>query len=53
MLYQPAGLDDNELVHQLATLYGPGIQPQRNLIANTLLLMRTDDRFGGVVSRRP
>ncbi|WP_433599184.1 cytochrome P450 [Nocardia sp. CA-135953] len=49
LLHHPAGLDDSEMVHQLATLYGPGIEPQRNLITNTLLLMLTDDRFGGVV----
>jgi cytochrome P450 len=36
-------------VHQLAVLYGGGIEPQQNLIANTVLLMLTDDRFAGEV----
>ncbi|NUS45196.1 MAG: cytochrome P450 [Mycobacteriaceae bacterium] len=43
----PAGLDDLEVVHQLAVLYGGGIEPLQNLIVNTLLLMVTDERFGG------
>ncbi|MBB5911801.1 cytochrome P450 [Nocardia transvalensis] len=40
-------LDDMEMIHQLVTLYGAGIEPQQNLIVNTLLLMMTDDRFAG------
>ncbi|WP_067690107.1 cytochrome P450 [Nocardia jejuensis] len=49
MLAHPAGLTDVEMLHQLATLYGAGIEPQQNLIVNTLLLMLADDRFGGSV----
>ncbi|QLY29208.1 cytochrome P450 [Nocardia huaxiensis] len=49
MLRHPAGLSDTEMVHQLATLYGAGIEPQQNLIVNTLLLILADDRFGGNV----
>ncbi|RJO76906.1 cytochrome P450 [Nocardia panacis] len=49
MLRHPAALDDTEMVHQLATLYGAGIEPQQNLISNTLLLILTDERFGGSV----
>ncbi len=49
MLRHPAELTDTEMVHQLATLYGAGIEPQQNLIVNTLLLSLTDDRFGGNV----
>ncbi|MEU7768097.1 cytochrome P450 [Nocardia sp. NPDC049190] len=41
-------LDDAELINQLVTLYGAGIEPLQNLIVNTLLLMLTDDRFAGV-----
>ncbi|MGV9817453.1 cytochrome P450 [Nocardia xishanensis] len=41
------GLDDVEMIHQLVTLYGAGIEPEQNLIVNTLLLMLTDDRFAG------
>ncbi|WP_459546912.1 cytochrome P450 [Nocardia sp. X0981] len=45
----PVQLDDEEMLHQLVTLYGAGISPPQNLIANTLLLMLTDERFGGNV----
>ncbi len=47
LIAHSSGLDDLEMVHQLATLYGAGIEPQQNLIVNTLLLMLTDDRFAG------
>ncbi|MBB5911937.1 cytochrome P450 [Nocardia transvalensis] len=40
-------LTDEEMIHQLVTLYGAGIEPQVHLVSNTLLLMLTDDRFGG------
>ncbi|UGT43364.1 cytochrome P450 [Nocardia yamanashiensis] len=47
-----AGLSDEEMVHQLVLLFAAGVEPPLNLIANTLLLMMTDDRFttpaGGV-----
>ncbi|MFI2285725.1 cytochrome P450 [Nocardia beijingensis] len=49
LLRQPAELDDSEVVHQLASFYGAGIELQQNLVANTLLLILTDDRFGGSV----
>uniref|UniRef100_UPI0035A241D3 cytochrome P450 n=1 Tax=Nocardia pseudovaccinii TaxID=189540 RepID=UPI0035A241D3 len=49
MLNHPAELDDMEMVHQMANLYGGGIEPQQNLIINTLLLILTDDRFAGGV----
>ncbi|MBB5913010.1 cytochrome P450 [Nocardia transvalensis] len=49
LLRHPAGLDEEELVHQLVTFYGAGIELQLNLIVNTLLLILTDDRFGGEV----
>ncbi|WP_405494062.1 cytochrome P450 [Nocardia sp. NBC_00511] len=45
-----ADLTDDELVHQLVTIYGAGIEPLTNLIANTLLLMLIDDRFSGVAA---
>lgn len=47
LLQHAVGLDDVEMIHQLVTLYGAGIEPQQNLIVNTLLLMLTDDRFAG------
>ncbi|MGN2639686.1 cytochrome P450 [Nocardia takedensis] len=49
LAHHPAGLDDVEMLSQLISFYGAGIEPQQNLIANTLLLMVTDDRFGGNV----
>lgn len=42
-----AALDDEEMLHQLVLLYAAGISPPQNLIVNTLLLMLTDQRFGG------
>ncbi|MGW4716661.1 cytochrome P450 [Nocardia sp. NPDC004260] len=47
LAHHPAGLDDEEMLSNLISLYGAGIEPQQNLITNTLLLMLTDDRFGG------
>ncbi|WP_159850579.1 cytochrome P450 [Nocardia sp. CY41] len=49
LLRHPAGLSDTELVHQVGTIYGAGIEPQQNLIVNTLRLILTDERFGGSV----
>ncbi|NKY51956.1 cytochrome P450 [Nocardia vermiculata] len=49
LLQHPAGLDETEMVSHLASLYGAGIELQQNLIVNTLLLIFTDDRFGGHV----
>nr|WP_229718613.1 cytochrome P450 [Nocardia jinanensis] len=49
LLRHPAALDEAEMVHQVAGHYGAGIEFQQNLIANTLLLILTDDRFGGSV----
>lgn len=42
-----AALSDEEVLHQLVLLYAAGISPPQNLIATTLLLMLTDQRFGG------
>ncbi|MGQ4619002.1 cytochrome P450 [Nocardia sp. R7R-8] len=47
LAHHPANLTDGELLAQLMSFYGAGIEPTRNLITNTLLLMLTDDRFGG------
>jgi cytochrome P450 len=46
LAHHPANLDDTEMLSQLISFYGAGIEPQQNLITNTLLLMLTDDRFG-------
>ncbi|MBF6435697.1 cytochrome P450 [Nocardia cyriacigeorgica] len=47
LVSHPANLDDEELLSNLISFYGAGLEPQQNLILNTLLLMLTDDRFGG------
>ncbi|MFI5779390.1 cytochrome P450 [Nocardia sp. NPDC051570] len=47
LVADPAELSDEEMLHQIVTLYGAGIEPQRNLITNTLVLMLTDERFAG------
>jgi cytochrome P450 len=49
LLRRPAGLNQEEMVHQVAGHYGAGIEFQQNLIANTLLFILTDDRMGSGV----
>lgn len=44
-----AALDDTEVSHHVSQIYGTGIEFELNLIANTLLLVLSDDRFGGSV----
>jgi len=50
LLTHPAGLDDEEVVHQLVTIYGATSEPLTNLIVNTLLLLMTRPDFGGEVA---
>lgn len=40
-------LTDEEMCHQLVVLMGAGSEPQQNLIANSLRLLLSDDRFAG------
>lgn len=47
LIEHPAQLTDEELVHQLILMLGAGIEPERNLIANGLLLILSDERFFG------
>ncbi|MFE0103524.1 cytochrome P450 [Streptomyces sp. NPDC059009] len=47
LLAHSSGLDDMEMLHQLVTLYGAGIEPLTNLITNTVLRILTDDQFSG------
>ncbi|MFE9328288.1 hypothetical protein ACIHDR_45900 [Nocardia sp. NPDC052278] len=47
LIDHPSKLNDDEIVAQLISFYGAGIEPLHNLILNTLHLMLTDDRFGG------
>ncbi|WP_228002470.1 cytochrome P450 [Nocardia australiensis] len=49
MAHHHTELDDTEMLCQLISFYGAGLEPQQNLIVNTLLLMLTDNRFGGDV----
>ncbi|WP_051163524.1 cytochrome P450 [Nocardia brevicatena] len=46
LLNHPARLDEEEMVHQVISLYGVGMGPMQSLIINTLRLLLTDDRFG-------
>ena len=43
MMEHPADLTDEELAHQLTLVMGAGIEPQSNLIANTMRLLLIDD----------
>ncbi|MGW5381125.1 cytochrome P450 [Nocardia sp. NPDC003963] len=45
LIGHPAQLSDEELVDQLLAVYQAGIEPARDLVANTLLLILTDPRF--------
>ncbi|MFD8434809.1 cytochrome P450 [Streptomyces microflavus] len=46
LIQHPAGLRDEELKDQLVMLMGAGVEPERNLIANALLLMLAGDQPG-------
>lgn len=50
LIAHPARLNDEELAHQLILLMGAGTEPEQNLIANSLRLLLSDDRFGGDLS---
>ncbi|MEV6362701.1 cytochrome P450 [Nocardia asteroides] len=47
LVQHPQQLCDEELMNQLLTMYGAGIEPTLNLILNTVRLMLTDHRFAG------
>ncbi|NKY35506.1 cytochrome P450 [Nocardia speluncae] len=49
LLRHSAELSDEEVSHHVSQVYGTGIEFELNLIVNTLLLILTDDRFGGSV----
>ncbi|MFC3962834.1 cytochrome P450 [Nocardia jiangsuensis] len=53
LIQHPAGLTDEEMVHQLVLFFAAGVEPPVNLIANTLLLMLTDPRFTSSDGRVP
>lgn len=53
LVQDPAELSDEEMVHQLVLLFAAGVEPPVNLIANTLLLMLTDDRFISALDAPP
>ncbi|MEU1980917.1 cytochrome P450 [Nocardia sp. NPDC019395] len=46
IMRHPSELTEPEIVNQVATLYGAGIEPLQNLIVNSLRLMLTDEQFG-------
>ncbi len=45
LMRHKARLTNEEMIHQLILLLGAGAEPLRNLIANTLHLLLTDDRY--------
>ncbi|MET8797097.1 cytochrome P450 [Nocardia sp. NPDC004568] len=45
LVEHPAQLSDAELVDQLLAVYQAGVEPTRDLVANTLLLILLDPRF--------
>lgn len=49
IMRHPADLSESEIVNQVATLYGAGIEPLQNLIVNALRLILTDEQFGDSV----
>ncbi|MFE7799688.1 cytochrome P450 [Nocardia sp. NPDC057440] len=49
LLQHPSELDEMEVVNHVAQVYGTGIEFLLNLIVNTLLVILSDDRFGGSV----
>lgn len=49
LLQHNAALDDTEMLANIISLYGAGLEPQQNLIINTLRLILTDERFAGDV----
>jgi cytochrome P450 len=49
MMRHPTDLNESEIVNQVATLYGAGIEPLQNLIVNALRVILTDEQFGDSV----
>ncbi|MEU4897482.1 cytochrome P450 [Streptomyces sp. NPDC044780] len=47
LMQHSAKLSDEEMVHQLVMLISAGTEPQRNLIANGLYLLLSDERYSG------
>ncbi|NYI07226.1 cytochrome P450 [Allostreptomyces psammosilenae] len=47
LVTHPARLTDEEMIHQLVTLLGAGVEPMTNLISNAVRLLLSDDRFAG------
>jgi cytochrome P450 len=50
LMAHPAQLTDEEMVDQLVVFMGAASEPQQNLIANTVRLLLSDDRFAGDLS---
>ncbi|WP_234347285.1 cytochrome P450 [Streptomyces specialis] len=47
LMQHSAKLTDEEMIHQLVMLISAGTEPERNLIANGLRLVLSDERFSG------
>lgn len=47
LMQHPAELSDEEMIHQLVMLICAGTEPQRNLIANGLYFILSDEKYSG------
>lgn len=45
LIHHPAELTDQEMIHQLVTMYSAGHELPQDLISTTMLLMMTDPRY--------
>lgn len=50
LMAHSAELTDEEVLHQIVVLSGASVEPEKNLIANTVRLLLSDDRFAGDLS---
>lgn len=50
LMAHSAELTDEEVIHQLVVLSGASVEPEQNLIGNTVRLLLSDDRFAGDLS---
>jgi cytochrome P450 len=50
LMAHSAELTDEEVTHQIVVLSGASVEPEQNLIANTVRLLLSDDRFAGDLS---
>ncbi|MFJ4918650.1 cytochrome P450 [Streptomyces sp. NPDC088725] len=47
LMQHQVGLTDEEMIHQLVLLIGAGAEPMQNIIASSLRLLLSDDKYAG------